>query len=81
MASRSTKCERKSDYDQEAYDMCVADNLMTWYEREQHFDHASYLALEQRCTYAVVLIVFATNPVHRSCHRLKPSTIEIRPMT
>ena len=23
--------------------------------REQYFDHASYLALEQRCTYAVVL--------------------------
>ena len=24
------------DYDQEAFDMCVADNLMTWYERESN---------------------------------------------
>ena len=32
------------DYDQEAFDMCVADNLMTWYERESNTNHASYLA-------------------------------------
>ena len=44
------------DYDQEAYDMCVADNLMTWYERESNtLIMRPIWPLEQRCTYAVVL--------------------------
>ena len=44
------------DYDQDAYDMCVADNLMTWYERESNtLIMRPIWPLEQRCTYAVVL--------------------------
>ena len=44
------------DYDQEAYDMCVADNLMTWYERESNtLIMRPIWPLEQRWTYAVVL--------------------------
>ncbi len=39
-----------------AYDACVADNLLTWYERETDTLVLRPLwPLEQRCTYAVVL--------------------------
>ena len=44
------------NYDQAAFDQCVADNLLTWYERESNtLIMRPIWPLEQRCTYAVVL--------------------------
>lgn len=43
-------------FDQLLYDTCVADNLLTWYERESDtLILRPIWPLEQRCTYAVVL--------------------------
>lgn len=43
-------------FDSVAYDRCVADNLMTWYERETNtLVLRPVWPLEQTCTYAVVL--------------------------